>query len=103
MSPTLSRYFPAASFALCVLRASRGDATALTMPVQLVVTALLEVVESGSKNLEVAIVRRGGELQFLEESVIDALVLQIEADKEAAAAAAAAAVGSSSVQSAGNM
>ena len=70
---------------------------------QLAVTALLEVVESGSKNLEVAIVRRGGELQFLEESVIDALVLQIEADKEAAAAAAAAAGGASSVQSAGNM
>ena len=67
------------------------------------VIRLLEVFESGSKNQEVAIVRRGGELQFLEESVIDALVLQIEADKDAAAAAAAAAVGSSSVQSAGNM
>ncbi len=70
---------------------------------QLAVTALLEVVESGSKNLEVAVVRRGGELQFFEESVIDALVLQIEADKEAAAAAAAAAGGPSSVQSAGKM
>jgi 20S proteasome subunit alpha 4 len=67
------------------------------------VTALLEVVESGSKNLEVAIVRRGGELQFLEESVIDALVLQIEADKEAAAIAAAAAGPAPSIQSAGNM
>ena len=70
---------------------------------QLAVTALLEVVESGSKNLEVAVVRRGGELQFFEESVIDALVLQIEADKEAAAAAAAAAGGPSSLQSAGKM
>ena len=67
------------------------------------VTALLEVVESGSKNLEVAVMRRGGELQFLEESVIDALVAQVEADTEAAAAAAAAAGGQSAVQSAGNM
>jgi hypothetical protein len=88
---------------MCSARAPVFHASALTFFVQLAVTALLEVVESGSKNLEVAIVRRGGELQFLEESVIDALVLQIEADKEAAAAAAAAAGGSSSVQSAGNM
>lgn len=88
---------------MCSARPLVFDAFALTFYLQLAVTALLEVVESGSKNLEVAIVRRGGELQFLEESVIDALVLQIEADKEAAAAAAAAAGGSSSVQSAGNM
>jgi 20S proteasome subunit alpha 4 len=49
--------------------------------VKLAVRALLEVVESGSKNLEIAVMRRGRKLQFLEENEIEALVKQVEEEK----------------------
>jgi 20S proteasome subunit alpha 4 len=68
--------------------------------VKLAVRALLEVVEAGSKNIEVAVMRRGQGMQILPDAAVDALVAAIEADKAAeaakkpgAAAAAAAAAG----------
>jgi 20S proteasome subunit alpha 4 len=45
--------------------------------VKLAVQALLEVVDSGAKNMEVCVVRKDGSV-FLEESVLDKVVKQIE-------------------------
>lgn len=47
---------------------------------------IYQVVESGGKNLEVAVMRKEG-LHQLEESEIDAIVAEIEAEKAAAEAA----------------
>ena len=55
--------------------------------VKLAVRALLEVVEAGSKNIEVAVMRRDTGLTILSDAEVDALVAQIEADKAAAEAA----------------
>ena len=74
-----------------------GDET-----VKLAVKALLEVVEAGSKNIEVAVMRRDTGLSILSDADVDAVVAVIEAEKAAAeeakraaaAAAAAAAEGS---------
>lgn len=49
--------------------------------VKLALRALLEVVESGSKNIEVAIMSKGG-LRIMEDEEVDNLVSQIEAEKE---------------------
>ncbi len=45
--------------------------------VKLAVQSLLEVVDSGAKNMEVCVVRKDGSV-FLEESVLDEVVKQIE-------------------------
>jgi len=58
---------------------------------KLAVRALLEVVEAGSKNIEVAVLRRGMPLELLSDAAVDALVAAIEADKAAAEAAKKAA------------
>jgi len=50
--------------------------------VKLTVRALLEVVEAGSKNLDIAVLRRDGPLSFLEDSEVDKIVAEIEAEKE---------------------
>mmetsp|Transcript_8148 Transcript_8148/g.24535 ORF Transcript_8148/g.24535 Transcript_8148/m.24535 type:complete len:257 (+) Transcript_8148:134-904(+) len=55
----------------------QGDAT------KLAVRALLEVVESSHKNIEVAVLKRGEELRILEESEVEALVKEIEDEKKA--------------------
>jgi len=52
---------------------------------KLAVRSLLEVVESGSKNLEIAVLRRGEQLKFLNETELDAIVKVVEAEKAAAA------------------
>ncbi|XP_074278889.1 proteasome subunit alpha type-7-like [Silene latifolia] len=54
--------------------------------VKLAIRALLEVVESGVKNLEVAVMTKEG-LHQLEEAEIDAIVAEIEAEKAVAEAA----------------
>ncbi|TYZ59831.1 hypothetical protein PybrP1_003488 [[Pythium] brassicae (nom. inval.)] len=54
---------------------------------RLAIKALLELVESGSKNIEVAIVRTGGVVSTLEDDKVEALCAAIEAEKEAARAA----------------
>jgi 20S proteasome subunit alpha 4 len=48
---------------------------------KLAVKSLMEVVESGAKNIEVAVVERGKELRILEDSEVEALVKQIEDEK----------------------
>mmetsp|Transcript_4060 Transcript_4060/g.7113 ORF Transcript_4060/g.7113 Transcript_4060/m.7113 type:complete len:255 (+) Transcript_4060:51-815(+) len=53
---------------------------------KLAIQALMEVVESGSKNIEVAVMERDKGLRRLEDPEIDALVSQIEAEKAAAEA-----------------
>lgn len=51
--------------------------------VKLACRALLEVVEAGGKNIEVAVLRPGKELQLLTDNEVDAIVAGIEAEKEA--------------------
>jgi len=46
--------------------------------VKLAVKALMEVVESGSKNIEIAVLRRGEDLKILEDEEVEALVKLIE-------------------------
>ncbi|TYJ44435.1 hypothetical protein E1A91_A03G224600v1 [Gossypium mustelinum] len=55
--------------------------------IKLAIRALLEVVESGGKNIEVATMTKEHGLRQLEESEIDAIVAEIEAEKAAAEAA----------------
>ncbi|KAK4405345.1 Proteasome subunit alpha type-7 [Sesamum angolense] len=55
--------------------------------VKLAIRALLEVVESGGKNIEVAVMTKEHGLRQLEEAEIDAIVADIEAEKAAAEAA----------------
>ncbi|MCH80265.1 proteasome subunit alpha type-7-like [Trifolium medium] len=55
--------------------------------VKLAIRALLEVVESGGKNIEVAVMTKDDGLRQLEEAEIDAIVAEIEAEKAAAEAA----------------
>ncbi|KAE8655952.1 Proteasome subunit alpha type-7-B [Hibiscus syriacus] len=54
--------------------------------IKLAIRALLEVVESGGKNIEVAVMTKEG-LRQLDEAEIDAIAAEIEAEKEAAEAA----------------
>ncbi|EYU40433.1 hypothetical protein ABFS82_14G121100 [Erythranthe guttata] len=54
---------------------------------KLAIRALLEVVESGGKNIEVAVMTKEHGLHQLEEAEIDAIVAEIEAEKAAAEAA----------------
>ncbi|KAI4386819.1 hypothetical protein MLD38_004718 [Melastoma candidum] len=55
--------------------------------VKLAIRALLEVVESGGKNIEIAVMTKEDGLRQLEEEEIDAIVAEIEAEKAAAEAA----------------
>ncbi|KAL1217067.1 Proteasome subunit alpha type-7-B [Cardamine amara subsp. amara] len=56
--------------------------------IKLAIRALLEVVESGGKNIEVAVMtREESGLRQLEEAEIDVIVAEIEAEKAAAEAA----------------
>ena len=54
--------------------------------VKLACRALLEVVEAGGKTIEVAILKKGMELQFLTDEEVDAVVTVLEAEKVAAEA-----------------
>ncbi|KAL3914540.1 MAG: hypothetical protein SGPRY_007584 [Prymnesium sp.] len=49
--------------------------------------ALLEVVEAGGKNIEIAVLRRGQELQMMSEEEVEAMCTAIEVEKAAAEAA----------------
>jgi len=50
--------------------------------VRLAVQALLEVVDSGAKTMEICIVRRGGKKEIMPEGAIEAVVKEIEAEAE---------------------
>lgn len=49
--------------------------------IKLTVKALLEVVQSGSKSMEIAVMRREGSLKILEASEVDKFVATIEKEK----------------------
>lgn len=49
---------------------------------QLAIRALLEVVQSGQKNLEIAVMRRGQPMQMLDADTINSYVTVIEKEKE---------------------
>jgi len=49
--------------------------------VKLACRALLEVVEAGGKNIEVAILRKGQQLEFLSDEDVDTVVNALEAEK----------------------
>ncbi|XP_052754595.1 proteasome subunit alpha type-7-1 [Achroia grisella] len=50
--------------------------------VKLAIRALLEVVQSGQKNLEIAVMRRGQPMQMLDSDTINSYVSVIEKEKE---------------------
>ncbi|EGG22055.1 proteasome subunit alpha type 7 [Cavenderia fasciculata] len=50
--------------------------------IKLAVRALLEVVESGNKNIEIAIIRRNQPISLLEESEVEKLVEEVEKEKD---------------------
>ena len=50
--------------------------------VRMGVQALLEVVDSGAKNMEICVVRPGGGKAIMDEKDVDAIVKEIEAEAE---------------------
>jgi len=58
--------------------------------IKLAIQALMEVVESGSKNIEVAVMRMDCKLEVLPEEQVEAVCKTIDEEKAAAADAAAA-------------
>jgi len=58
--------------------------------IKLAVQTLMEVVESGSKNIQVAVMRFNEKMEILPEDQVEAVCKTVEAEKEAAAEAAAA-------------
>ncbi|BEI82956.1 hypothetical protein CcaverHIS002_0308240 [Cutaneotrichosporon cavernicola] len=53
--------------------------------IKLAVKSLLEVVQTGAKNIEISVMERYGVVRSLEQSEIEAIVAGIEAEKEAEA------------------
>lgn len=66
-----------------------------TQCLRLAVQALLEVVDSGAKTMEVCVIQKGGKKDMLTEKAIETVVKEIEAEQQEGAAAAAAAAGES--------
>ena len=50
--------------------------------VKLSVQALLEVVDSGAKNMEICVVKRDGGKTIMDETDVNAIVKEIEAEAE---------------------
>jgi 20S proteasome subunit alpha 4 len=63
--------------------------------IRLAITALLEVVDSGAKTMELCVVRSGGKKAMILESVVEGVVKEIEAEAAVASTTAAAAAGES--------
>ncbi len=57
--------------------------------IRLAVSSLLEVVESGGKNIEVAVIRRGKPMELVSQEELDTLSKEITEEKEKAKAASA--------------
>ena len=72
-----------------LLEKSYKDGCSVDEAVRLAVKALLEVVESGAKSIEIAIMRRGAPMAMLAEADVAAVVAALEAEKQAEAALAA--------------
>jgi len=53
--------------------------------VKLAIKALMEVVESGSKNIEIAVIRKDQDMKIMDDKDVEAIVKIIEAEKEEAA------------------
>ena len=68
------------------LEKNYNDETAVD-GVKLACRALLEVVEAGGKNIEVAVLRKGEDLRMLPDDEVEALCTELEAEKAAAEAA----------------
>lgn len=54
--------------------------------VRLTIKALLEVVDSGSKNMEVAVMRKGQEVSMVSDEKLEAVIKDIEREQEEAKA-----------------
>jgi len=50
--------------------------------IKLAVKSLMEVVESGGKNIEIAVVRRGEDLTILDDKEVDEFVKEVEEEQE---------------------
>lgn len=61
--------------------------------VRLAIQVLLEVVDSGAKSIELVVVREGGEKKILEESEMERIVSEIEAEQQESTAVAASGAG----------
>jgi len=62
---------------------------------RLAIQALLEVVDSGAKTMEICVVRSGGEKEMLSEDAIEVVVKEIEAETQEGGTSAAPAGGDS--------
>lgn len=49
---------------------------------KLAIQALLEVVDSGAKTMEICVMKEGGDVVYKEESEVDAIVKEIEAEQQ---------------------
>lgn len=65
-----------------IILGSEVDKYPLILFLQLAIRALLEVVQSGQKNLEIAVMRRGQPMQMLDSDTINSYVSVIEKEKE---------------------
>jgi len=54
--------------------------------VRLAVESLLEVVESGAKNIEIGVIRKGAGIEMIQQDLVDSLVKEITDEKEKAKA-----------------
>jgi len=63
------------------------DETTAADGAKLACRALLEVVEAGGKNIEIAVLRRGAKLEMMSDDAVEAMCTAIEAEKAAAEAA----------------
>ena len=61
-----------------------ADGMVETDAVQLTVKALLEVVDSGAKNMEIAIMRNGAKVHMLPETDLQTIIEAIEKEQEEA-------------------
>lgn len=65
------------------------ETTSEDAAIRLAVSSLLEVVESGGKNIEVAVIRRGKPMELVSQDTLDAMTKEISDEKEKAKAASA--------------
>jgi 20S proteasome alpha/beta subunit len=65
-----------------LLEASYEDNMAYDKALNLVVDCMLQYVEAGSKNMEIALMRVGSDMELIRDSDIDAVISQIEEKKK---------------------